>query len=309
MKKLIIVLIAISLSSLTFAQPWTVNPAEYEFSMNIIGEVSIAGEIADNESNYVGAFIGDVCVGVCSPIEVNEEFSLFYLTVYSNQSSGDNIEFKFVDESDVETLISNTIEFSSDAVVGGSSNPFLWMDVELYSSTDFLSFSFTEEFSPAVIDTESKTIDVVVIYSSDLTSLIPTFEIAPEAVAKISDVEQESAVTSNNYSEPVEYVVEGIDGISATWTINVSLDVTEVDETISETISVYPNPASDYIQVETNDLNIDKIQILDVHGKVVIRKNLYNTMEKVDISSLKTGVYFVRFFKDKAFRHYKFFKQ
>jgi len=59
-------------------------------------------------------------------------------------------------------------------------------------------------------------------------------------------------------------------------------------------ISVYPNPATDFIKVETK--NIDEvgptwITIADLNGNELIKTQ--NFREQIDISSLKPGVYFV----------------
>ena len=77
MKRLIIVLIAISISALSIAQPWSVTPADYEFSMNVIGQVSIDNSVVDQQDSYIGAFVDDVCVGVCSPINDHDLLVIF----------------------------------------------------------------------------------------------------------------------------------------------------------------------------------------------------------------------------------------
>ena len=296
MKKQLLVILLAVISSLTFAQAWTVNPASFEFSMNVIGQVSIDDNIIDQQISYIGAFVDDVCVGVCQPIEVSGEYTLFYLTVYSNQSSGENIEFKFADESENETLISNSIAFSSDAIIGSSGSPFLWMDEAQYASSDFLSFSFVEEFSPAVINSTDKTIDIIVTHDTDLSSLTPSFEIAPAATAKVNNVLQESEVTSNDYSEAVEYIVEGVDNSTSTWTVNVSLDFTAIHQFNSEAISVFPNPANDFVYIAADNIHISNIKLIDIAGKVYsdfVPNTIDCSQYTISTKNLKSGLYFI----------------
>jgi len=63
---------------------------------------------------------------------------------------------------------------------------------------------------------------------------------------------------------------------------------------INNTISIYPNPANDFIFINTvNKSGISKI--FDLNGKVVKEENLSNnTMSKLDISDLAKGIYNVQ---------------
>jgi hypothetical protein len=63
---------------------------------------------------------------------------------------------------------------------------------------------------------------------------------------------------------------------------------------INNTISIYPNPANDFIFINTvNKSGISKI--FDLNGKVVKDENLSNnTMSKLDISDLAKGIYNVQ---------------
>ena len=58
---------------------------------------------------------------------------------------------------------------------------------------------------------------------------------------------------------------------------------------MAELISVYPVPASEYITINTS-LNIDRAKIVNQLGQVVLTINDLN-LKKIDISTLKNGVY------------------
>ncbi len=47
---------------------WAVNPADYELSMNVIGQLQILGVQSQNEDDIVAAFIGNECHGVAHPV-------------------------------------------------------------------------------------------------------------------------------------------------------------------------------------------------------------------------------------------------
>ena len=56
-------------------------------------------------------------------------------------------------------------------------------------------------------------------------------------------------------------------------------------------LTIYPNPASDFLYIE----NIPKpmeMEIYDLSGKVMLRKEVNNSSESVNVSQLSKGVYF-----------------
>lgn len=64
-----------------------------------------------------------------------------------------------------------------------------------------------------------------------------------------------------------------------------------------DTIDFYPNPAKDYIRIDTDRFNVesDIISIFDITGRALSRKTL---SEVIDISYLKTGVYIILISRD-----------
>ena len=203
-------------------QDWTVDPYSYEYSMNIIGKVSLSSSIVDQQNSYIGAFAGEECIGVAQPIPYSGGYQYFFLSVYSNSASGENINFRFLDDQGVVHSIANNILFSSDQILGSIESPFLWMDVEAYSPTDFISYSMPDQTGSAEINPDTQTITIEVANRTDLTNLIASFELAPGATTSITSIEQESGITVNNFSSPVEYLVRGIDGSTASWMVTVT---------------------------------------------------------------------------------------
>ncbi len=59
----------------------------------------------------------------------------------------------------------------------------------------------------------------------------------------------------------------------------------------NETIKVYPNPANDFLNIVVEDNAV--VEIISITGQVVERVNVIGNT-RVDISSLNSGVYFVR---------------
>lgn len=57
-------------------------------------------------------------------------------------------------------------------------------------------------------------------------------------------------------------------------------------------LSIYPNPATDFLMI-SNDNTVDRVQMVNIFGSVVLDQNLKGTSGKLDISALSPGIYFV----------------
>ena len=58
----------------------------------------------------------------------------------------------------------------------------------------------------------------------------------------------------------------------------------------SQIINVFPNPTSEYINIESIN-NIDEIRIFDIQSRVVFSENINSKKKKINISNFSTGVY------------------
>ena len=62
--------------------------------------------------------------------------------------------------------------------------------------------------------------------------------------------------------------------------------------TNSEILSVYPNPASDYIAL-TNEDNVKSIEVFNVLGRRIRSFEIEHTGERYDITDLPNGLYYL----------------
>lgn len=107
---------------------------------------------------------------------------------------------------------------------------------EIDSQTAFQSFVVPGQLGQSAIDLNNHTIDLMVSCSADLSHLISSFSLPNGAIANISGVSQKSGVTSNNFSSPVIYTVNDIQGCSEQeWTITVTKEQLSQEEIDSET--------------------------------------------------------------------------
>lgn len=55
-------------------------------------------------------------------------------------------------------------------------------------------------------------------------------------------------------------------------------------------VNIFPNPSSDYIQIRGQEDNLIETTLFSTNGQLILQ----TTAEKIDISALKKGVYFIR---------------
>lgn len=74
-----------------------------------------------------------------------------------------------------------------------------------------------------------------------------------------------------------------------------------------KSFSVYPNPATDIINIESEDEIVKDIEINDVNGKLIPLQSI--NQQTIDISSLASGTYFVKIKADKTEETHKIIKK
>ncbi len=82
----------------------------------------------------------------------------------------------------------------------------------------------------------------------------------------------------------------GNDGVYGTEIWKLNGEPLGVDNLTPIEINVFPNPTTDYVQIETDE-EIKELQITDMMGKVVY--NATNPSKKIDLSTLATGTYII----------------
>jgi len=107
---------------------WQVSPADYEFTMNMIGVLNIRGVESADSSDIIAAFVNNECRGFTQPVYIADlnKYEIF-LTVYSNTTTGETIEFKIYDaDNDEEIDADVTTTFTADVLNGTVQQPFVF---------------------------------------------------------------------------------------------------------------------------------------------------------------------------------------
>jgi Zn-dependent metalloprotease len=71
----------------------------------------------------------------------------------------------------------------------------------------------------------------------------------------------------------------------------------ETEESLNPEVTIYPNPASNFVTVYLRDQKMENYLIINMMGQNISQGKISNT--KIDISTLENGVYFIQFSSDK----------
>ena len=110
---------------------WSVNPRDFENSMNVIGHVELQGMPMNDEKDIVAAFIGEECRGV-SHLEYKERYDGYYVTmdIYGNADDGKAVTFRAYDASTGTVYPAvepdRTIKFEPLALIGKYDAPVMF---------------------------------------------------------------------------------------------------------------------------------------------------------------------------------------
>ena len=123
-----------------------------------------------------------------------------------------------------------------------------------------------------------------------------------------SDTANEAIATGNYYTTPVlfntatyyleeRFVDDTLVCISPRSSVSVYVHDTIGNNILIENIDnhniiVFPNPARDYLTIESNGVEIADIAVYDTNGRLIFKKE--QPTERIDVSGLIQGTYFLR---------------
>jgi len=111
---------------------WTVNPADYSYNGTVTAVVFLGS--TEVSTGTLGAFVDETCRGYVEGMLFDPTGrTVFVLTCYSNQTTGETLNFKYYDPGENKIYeIEETLEFTSDMIVGNAEEP-----LEFHSITNY----------------------------------------------------------------------------------------------------------------------------------------------------------------------------
>ena len=128
---------------------WTIDPSLFEYSMNVVGRVKVDGAFSEDVYDKIAAFYNGELRGSVKLV-YNQGYQEYFafLTVYSNEGAGENIEFKIWDASRGIVLVAKadtkaTIPFEENAILGKLSQPVVFENSNLVEQKITLNGGWT----------------------------------------------------------------------------------------------------------------------------------------------------------------------
>jgi len=123
----------------------------------------------------------------------------------------------------------------------------------------------------------------------------------------IQSVNHVPAISSGSGGTTPTTITGGGGGAVFTYCTSVGVNEINAEE---NTISLFPNPATNEIEIKESGIRIDAVEIYDVLGRRCLTPALSKGEGvRVDVSSLSAGIYFVKVRSEKAERVMKFVKE
>jgi len=128
---------------------WDLDPNDFQYSMNIIGKIKIDGVFDQDLKDKLGVFYNGEIRGVAQLVfDTNYQEHFVYLTIYSNTTSGEILNFNIWDASDGKILVATldgneTKEFILNQVLGSNTTPVIFENSGEVSQSISLNSGYT----------------------------------------------------------------------------------------------------------------------------------------------------------------------
>jgi len=71
------------------------------------------------------------------------------------------------------------------------------------------------------------------------------------------------------------------------------------NKALLDVITLIPNPTTGELRIESGQVEVDKVELLDIVGRVIFSQNFISSLhQKIDISHINSGIYFVKITTD-----------
>lgn len=258
---------------------WSVNPQAYQYSMTLVAFLSVDHSVLQNGEDKVAAFINGEVRGVASPIYIESaQRYLAYLTVYANRDM-ETVGFKLYESAAGRIVdIALTLPFKIDGQQGSSFQALSLANPALNGDADIQNFFFegVDSVSTAITD---GSIDIVLEYDQDLSSLTPAFTLSDGARLYQNRALVEPGAATYDFSQPVTYSVLSEDERTLkTWAVSVrNREISSSGFVSANVITANNDGANDYWIVKDVFKYKDRsFRIFDANGRIVYESVGYN---------------------------------
>ncbi|MCD6555941.1 MAG: T9SS type A sorting domain-containing protein, partial [Bacteroidales bacterium] len=169
---------------------------------------------------------------------------------------------------------------------------------DVFSTTDY-DISFSGNMKQIVL--RSPSLNVVILGNFDVSEHYAVPDFSASSIWYDYYTHEEYSGSNSVTLGPGEYKIFTSE----------MLDIPDIPEAVEEinnnsTFNIYPNPAYDKIHI-SDISSFSEIILLDIQGKI-IKEIASSSINEINISSLKSGIYFIRAIKGNTISYKKFVK-
>ncbi len=227
-----------------------VNLEPQEQVVNSEAEI-LTFSIPNQVNSNINSETGEIAVEMPSGTDLTSLVAEFTLSTGATATVGGTVQESGVTGND----FTNDVLYTVTAEDGTTTKEWtVSVAADLSSEAEILSYSIPGQVSSNINDIE-KTVDVVMPSGTDVTSLVADFTISYGATAYVGVTEQESGVTSNDFTNPVEYGILPEDASTQViWTVTVTIANSTEAEILTFSI---PNQVNSNINSETGQIAVE----------------------------------------------------
>lgn len=245
-------------------------------------------------------------------ITVDDGFLQVSATVYPLSVENRNVQFS-VDNSDLATVDATGKVIAKrngtvvlKAVAEADTSAFSTLSIAISNQVVQVERIEVTALSTSISE-DNGTLQVsATVYPIDAANKAVTFKVSDETLASVSATGLVTAIKDGTV-KVIATSVEN-DKISGEMSITITNQV-GINDAAFASLKVYPNPAVAELNIENTE-SVETIRVISILGNVVGVYQVKNNIEKINVSELNSGVYFLQVVsKQGTTASYKFIKK
>jgi DUF971 family protein len=274
-----------------------------------MAEVSVEVSLPDNNAPVVGVAFTDSTIVTGSMISVSATASD---DGYPDPPAGLTYSWTVTSGNAANVTIASPDQLTTDVTISATGNYVLQISVSdgelnevaevsiTVTSPDNVAPEVSVAYSDSTID-RGATISVSATASDDgypdpPAALTYSWTVTSGNAADVTIASPDQLTTDVTISALGDYVLQisVSDGeVSTTRTVSITTQIPESIEALGSGVRMYPNPASDVLTIELQNVGPSDIRIFDLTGKPVYIDRHVNSSTEIDVSGFESGIYFV----------------
>ncbi|MBN2890318.1 MAG: T9SS type A sorting domain-containing protein [Bacteroidales bacterium] len=87
------------------------------------------------------------------------------------------------------------------------------------------------------------------------------------------------------------------------------ITVEAIDQVVEFGISIFPNPTSDFININSSEIANFDVKIIDVDGRNIVNQNVTGNQTQIDFTNFANGIYILSITKNNQVQTFKIIKK